>query len=115
MRLAKDGKGFDVDNIAEDTAADEVEVIQFLRPHGKRRRMLANVGEEAAKKAADMVLAAEDLTTGEVVVYARSIAEDEENEISEIATNWQGKHSPTECLKRLIEKKFKEREGVTND
>jgi len=109
MRLAKDGKGFDFEHVSYDTPADHVEVIQFLRPGGKRRRMIAPVGEEVAQKAADMVLSGEELTTGEIVLYARFIAEDEENEISEIATNGPGENSPTECLKRLIEKKFNQR------
>lgn len=110
MRTAKDGKPFDIDNISGEVREDEVEVIQFLRPEGKRRRMLANVGAEAAKKAEDIVLSAEELTTHRVALYARFTDEPEEKEITEIVENGPGADSPSECLKCLIEKKFKERE-----
>ena len=46
VRIAKDGKPFDVDNIRNELHQDEIEVIQFLRPNGQRRRMAAPVGKE---------------------------------------------------------------------
>lgn len=109
MRRAKDGQLFDVEYVTTDTSPNEVEVIQFLRPSGKRRRMLCAVGGKFADMAEDMILSGEELRTGEIVLYARFIDEDKEKEISEIAINGPGEHSPTECLKRLIEKKFKQR------
>lgn len=109
MRIAKDGKPFDIDHLSADVCEGEVEVIQHLRPEGKRRRMLADVGAEAAKKAEDMMLSAEELNTLRVALYARFTDEPEEKEITEIAENGPGADSPSECLKRLIEKKFKER------
>ena len=108
MGLAKDGKPFDIDNISGGLMPDEVEVIQFLRPKGDRRRMGAVVGKEHVKMAKDLILSAEELQTGEVVVYARKIGEPEEAEISEITVNGPGDKSPSSCLKRLIEKKSKE-------
>lgn len=108
MRTAKDGKPFDIDNLIGQRP-DEVEVIQFLRPDGKRRRVTVTVGREIAKQAENMVLSAEELGTGDVVVYARFIGEGVERGTSELAVNGPGDKSPTACLKRLIEKKFKER------
>jgi hypothetical protein len=107
MRKAKDGKPFDLDNMGS-LQPGEVEVIQYLRPDGKRRRMAVPVGEEHVKMAKDLILSAEELQTGEVAVYARKIGEPEEKEIMEIAQNDPGDKSPPNCLKRLIEKKSKE-------
>lgn len=104
MSLAKDGKPFDVDNLSGGLGPGEVEIIQFLRPDGKRRRMGAMVGEEFVKMAEDLILSAEELTTGEIAVYARRKDEPKEKEISEIAANGPGPNNPTECLKRLIKK-----------
>lgn len=106
MRIAKDGKPYDIDNFG-DLQPAEVEVIQFLRPDGRRRRMAAAVGEEYAAMAKDLILSAEELTTGDVAIYARKIGEPEEKEITEIAINGPGTNSPIECLKRLIERKAK--------
>ena len=67
MRIAKDGLPFDIDNDVDgDFPSEEgyVELIQFLRPNGRRRRMIANVGIELAKKAENMILSCEELTTG---------------------------------------------------
>jgi len=104
MRIAKDGKPFDVDNFGE-LRKGEVEVIQFLRPNGKRRRMGSPVGKEYVKKAKNMIISAEELTTREIVVYVRKKNEPKKKEISEIAVNGPGDKSPTECLKRLIARK----------
>ena len=102
MRIAKDGKPFDVDNEIEDTALNEVEIIQFIRPMGRRRRMLAIVGEEMAQKANSLILSCEILQTGEIVLYARKNGKSKENEMTEFAQNGPGDNSPTETLKRLI-------------
>lgn len=104
MRIAKDGKPFDIDNFG-DLQPGEVEVIQFLRPDGRRRRMAAMVGEEYSLMAVDLVLSAEELTTGRVAIYARKIDEPEENETTEIAENGPGENSPTDCLIRVIKRK----------
>lgn len=109
MRTAKDGKPFDVDHIPRNKMWDEVEVIQFLRPDGKRRRMLVTVGGDLAELAEDMILSAEELQTGQVAVYARHKDEPEEAEVVEIAENGPGENSPCACLKRLIRKKADKR------
>lgn len=102
FRMAKDGLPYDIDNIAGRIGKDEVEVIQFMRPDGKRRRMIAPVGKEAAEKAKNLILSAEELRTGQIVLYARKVGESEEDERSEFAGNGPGKNSPAEVLKRLI-------------
>ena len=104
MKIAKDGKPFDIDNLPV-IFPDEVEIIQFLRPDGKRRRMAVSVGIEFAKKASNLILSAEELTTGEIAIYVRKISESEEKEIMEIAENGPGENSPSECLKKLIKRK----------
>jgi len=109
MRVATDGKLFDVDYIAGEKKEDEVELIQFLRPHGKRKRMLATIGEDLAKLAEDMMISAEELKDGRVAVYVMMKGEHTESEIVEIADNGPGENSPTECLKRLIRKKAEEK------
>lgn len=104
MRIASDGKPFDIDNMGS-LSSGKIEVIQFLRPNGKRRRMAVDVGEEFVVMAKDMIISAEELTTGEVAVYVRRKGEPEVNEIMEVAINGPGKNSPTECVKRLIKKR----------
>lgn len=104
MRIAKDGKSFDVDNLS-DLEPFEVEVIQFLRPDGRRRRMAVSVGEKLAEKAKNLIISAEELTTaGEIAIYVRKIDEPEVNETMEIAVNGPGENSPAEVVRRLIEK-----------
>jgi len=103
MRLAKDGKPFDVEYLHE-LRPYEVEIIQFLRPNGRRRRITAVVGLELAEKANNLIISAEELTTGEIAIYVRKIGEPEVNETMEIAINGLGEKSPTEVLKRLIKK-----------
>lgn len=100
--MAKDGRPYDIDNIAGEIGKDEVEVIQFMRPDGRRRRMIAPVGEEAAKKADSLILSAEQLMNGQIVLYARKIGEMPETEKSEFAEVGPGVNSPAEVLKRLI-------------
>lgn len=104
MKIAKDGKPFDVDNFG-DLSPGEVEVIQLLRPDGRRRRMAAMIGEEYAAMAEDLILSAEELTTGEVAIYARKIGDPEESEAVEIAENGPGDNSPIDCLIRVIKRK----------
>jgi len=103
MRIASDSLSFDIDNLDEDAGPGEVEIIQFLRPGGRRRRMLADVGEDLAAKAKDLIISTEELGNGEVAIYARRKGESEEEECLELAENGPGKNSPTEVLKRMIE------------
>lgn len=104
-RLAKDGLSFDIDNIGRETYEDEVEIIQFLRPDGRRRRMVASVGKEIAKLAENQILSAEALTTGEIALYSYLLKEGIENEFIELAKNGPGKESPSNSLIKLIKRK----------
>ena len=126
MRIAKDGKPFDVDSLggvmeepkccsfcgntyitfpSRELKEGELEVIQFLRPNGKRRRMSVDVGKDYVEMAKDMIISAEELTTRKIALYARYKNEPEGKEFSEIAINGPGEKSPNECLKRLIKRK----------
>lgn len=110
FRTAKDGLPFDVDdNLIGSLADNEVEVIQFLRPNGRRRRMVAPVGKKLAKKAENFILSAECLRAGRIALYARRIGEAEETEHLELAENGPGINSPTNVLKKLIKRMSEER------
>lgn len=114
--VAKDGKPFDEPNELLIQREDEVEVIQYLKPSGRRRRMLAPVGKEHAEMAKDMVLSSEILSTGEVALYAYFQDEDEEEYGAiDLAENGPGDKNPTAVLQRMIEKKFQERLDTTTD
>ena len=82
----------------------EIEVIQYLRPNGRKRPMAACVGKDYVKKAEDMILSAEVLTTGEIAIYGRLKTQKEEQERLELAINGPGKNSPENTLKRIIDK-----------
>jgi len=101
--IAKDGKPFDIVNI-DKILPHEVEVIQFLRPNGQRRRMAAPVGEDYVKKAKNLILSVEELASGAVVIYGRRINETEEKEISDIAFNGSGDKEPSKILQRIIDR-----------
>ena len=88
---------------------NEVKVIQYLRPDGRQREMLVDVDEGYVEKAKDMVLSAEELTTGEIAVYARFKDEPEENERLELAINGPGNKSPSTMLQKVIDRKYNER------
>lgn len=103
MRTAKDGKPFDIDTIGE-LGEDEVELIQFLRPNAKRRRMAATVGREFVTLAQNQILSCEDLGNGSIAIYSRGVSESEEDELTDIAVNGPGENSPTNVLIRVIKK-----------
>lgn len=103
MRIASDGLAFDIDNLDENAGPGDVEIIQFLRPAGRRRRMLVDVGKELAAKAKDLIISAEELGTGKVAIYVRRKGDPKEAEHLDLAENGPGKNSPTEALKRMIE------------
>jgi len=105
MRIAKDGKKFDED-ILDELAEDEVEIIQFLRPNGRRRRMSTRLDKEFANKAKDIILSAEELPTGQVALYGRKIGTATESEYMLIADNGLGNNSPNEVLKIIINHVF---------
>jgi len=104
MKIASDGLAFDIDNFDEDAGPGEVEIIQFLRPSGRRRRMLADVGEDLAAKVKDLIISAEQLAAGKVAIYVRRKSAPVEAEHLELAENGPGENSPAEVLKRMIKK-----------
>ena len=105
MRIAKDGKQFDID-ILGDIETGDVEIIQFLRPNGKRRRMLCYVGEQIATMAENQVISVEELTTGEVAIHSRFTGQPEESEKMKLATNGPGEKAPDKILSILIKEQY---------
>jgi hypothetical protein len=98
--LAKDGKPFDIDEIGE-LKKGEIEVIQYVRPNGKRRRMACEVGEDLAKQAEGLVISA-DIKAGVVFFYVRKIGQEPEEEHIYLATNFPSKIDTVKTLKRII-------------
>lgn len=88
---------------------DEVTVIQYLRPFGKPSKVFAPVGEDYVAKAKGMILSAEVLRTGQLMLYVRWENEPEEKEINAMAFNGPGPDGPTETLKGLIDRKLAEK------
>ena len=99
--LAKDGKEFDIDNIGK-LQNDELEIIQFLRPDGKRRRMSAKLTKELVRKAKNMIISAEELTTGKVAIYGRMVGVPIEKEYLLLADNCESSNSPNNILEKVI-------------
>lgn len=102
MKLAKDGLPYDIDKVGS-LADGEVEIIQYLRPSGKRRRMATHLGNKWAEKAQNLIISAEELRTGEIIIYVQKISQEVGQEKIGIANNESGPNSPDEILKRLIE------------
>ena len=106
--LAKGGLPFDIDIVSE-LSKGEVEIIQYLSPNGKRRRMACFIGNELAKKAENLIISTEQTNPREVMIYLRKIGNKEENEVSQLANNFKSESSPDKILIKMIEaflKKF---------
>lgn len=69
---------------------------------GEKRKMFSKVGIGVAKKAKGLILSAEELNTGVIILYARKKEENEEEEKTRLAENGPGKNSPTNKLIELI-------------
>jgi len=106
MRKAKDGKPFDEDNIGTDLKENEVEIIQFLRPDGRRRRMAAVLGPTYVQMTENLILSAEDLGTGQIAIWARKVGEDEDQDKLKLADNGPGDREPAIVLAELIEEVY---------
>ena len=83
----------------------DLEVTQYRRPHGTKERVFASVGEKYVDMAKDknLVISAEWLPTGKIVIWVQHKNDPVEKERTYIADNGPGKNSPTEVLKRAIE------------
>ena len=86
---------------------DEVAVVQYLRPDGRKRVVFAPVGIGYVSKAEGMVLSAEVLTTGFVAMYGRYENEPEEAELIELSPN--DGEEPTKLLRTLIDRVIERR------
>jgi len=107
MRVAPDGKPYQVDNLNRELYDNEVEIIQFLRPNGKRRFMTCEVSLDVARMSRNMVISAEQLTTGEVAIYVRDKAESIESEMIGIVENrLVSGESPQSKLVEMIRRKY---------
>jgi len=111
MRKARDGRLYDIDNMAWDANDDEIEIIQYLRPDGKRRRMVCTIGKELLKKADEigLIISAKELTTRQVVIYVRRREEPTEDERLQIADNHVGENDPQKVLIRMIRKEIEKK------
>lgn len=107
-RIAADGKPFDQDFLGRETWDNEVEVIQYLRPNGVRRRMTAPCRNAIIAKVWRMIVSAEVLPTQQIAIWVRGGDEPEENEILDLADNGPGERSPDKVLEMLIDKKFEQ-------
>lgn len=95
-------------------APSEVKMTQYLRPDGATRPLYADVGEEVVELADGMSLSCEQLSTGEIAIYARFQSEPEEDEIMDLAVNGPGDRSPANVLAALIRRKARRREEGAN-
>jgi len=103
--IAKDGKAYDIVNseVEDPLKSNEIEIIQYMRPTRRRRKLIAELDEETARKADDLVISAEVLRNRKVAFYARHKDKPEESEICMVRENDVG-HPETgnKILKELI-------------
>ena len=82
----------------------EVRIRQYLRPNGNTRTVITTIDKERAEKAKHLRISCECLPTNEIVIYGRHNTDEEEEEITEIATNGPGENEPNIALCRLIDR-----------
>lgn len=100
--IAKDGKSFNIDNINRKLEDNEVEIIQYLRPDAQRRRMVTTLTKELVSKANNMILSAEQTDHMHLAIYGRFVGQDEEDEITMIADNFESPNDPNAVLENMI-------------
>lgn len=85
---------------------DEVYVVQFIRPSGRRSVQVVTIGVELAAKARaiNAGLSAEVLSTGQVAVYGLLPTMKEQDEFLMVAMNSPGPDSPGKVVARMVEK-----------
>ena len=103
--LAPDGLPYDENNHLKQEQG-EVEIIQYIRPNAKRRKMFCQLGEKYSQKAENLIISAEWTPEDTVILYGRKKGNPVESEIIEIANNgpYPVENSPSEKLKNLIDK-----------
>jgi hypothetical protein len=77
---------YDIDNIGN-VGDEDVEVCQYLRPDGRKRKMAAPLGKEYKEKVKGLVIAAEELMNGSIVIYIRHGDQPEEDEQCRVFQN----------------------------
>lgn len=84
----------------------KVYLTQYKRPDGKKEQIHLTIDDEHSKKAEDMILTCEVLTTGKVAIYGRYPEEEIESEVLELAGNGQGEKSPHNMLIKVIDRVY---------
>lgn len=87
--LAKDGKPYDIvaPSVNKPLESNEVEVIQYMRADimnyagGERRKMVATLDYETARKADNLIITATILKNNEVLMCARFQDEPKESKV----------------------------------
>ena len=82
----------------------KVRIIQYLRPTGMKRTMMADIDKEHADKAKGLILSCELLPGNRLLIYGRKKDQTEEEEITEMADNGPGENEPNVALCRLIDR-----------
>lgn len=77
-------------------------IIQFIRPHGKRAEIFAQVPDELHGKAMLLAISCELIDEQHAAIYAHVKGESEEDERSEIAELGSKTNGPQQALERLI-------------
>jgi len=83
---------------------DEVELTQYIRPNGKKSIVYAPVGKDYVEKAKDFIFSTEILSTGVIAIYGKKVGQSDEDELTELANNFESLNTPTIALKRLIDR-----------
>ena len=82
----------------------EVKILQYLRPNGLVRTVIADIDKEHADKAKNLRLSCECLPTGQIMIYGRRYDQTDEEELTEMADNGPGNNTPNDALIRLIDR-----------
>ena len=81
-----------------------VRIIQYLRPSGMKRTVIADIDKEHADKAKGLIFSCELLPGNRLLIYGRKKDQTEEEELTEMASNGPGENEPNIALCRLIDR-----------
>jgi hypothetical protein len=85
-----------------------IKITQYVRPHGRKREVFADLRKEYEKRAKGLEFSCEVLPDGRVAIYAKREGESDEKEHIEIADNvlpgQKSENGPNEVLCRMIDK-----------